>query len=126
MSDAIRSCESAITAGDAGVVADTALRISPDFRAAEYQLPNGQLSPQQNGFTNGNHDPFNDNSDSGFTDDPFKNTDAFGASDPFAAAFTQPVNDNFQSDPFNEFGKPEKFDPFGEGQAGADKSPAEV
>lgn len=40
MNDAITACDSAIETGDANSVADTALRINPDFRNAEFAIAN--------------------------------------------------------------------------------------
>lgn len=111
LTDAIDACDGAITNGDATQVPDTALHIAPDFRSPEYQLTNGQTSPdKQNDIFNQNHDPFNDAgnntqtngfADDPFKNDPFKNEDAFNSNDPFAAAFSQPVQSR---DPFNEMG----------------------
>lgn len=49
MSDAIAVCDGAVQSGDATAVADTALRISPEFRNPEYTatlLPNNNNTPQ--------------------------------------------------------------------------------
>ncbi|KAF2898945.1 hypothetical protein ILUMI_07229 [Ignelater luminosus] len=134
MNDAISSCDSAITSGDALGVADTALRIDPEFRDSKYikvGLVNGEATAaQQNGFAAKN-DPFSSqngptNTSSGFQDDPFKsdpfksNTDAFSSNDSFNAAFPK-SNDGFSSDPFNSFNvsnntKADPFDAFGDGK----------
>lgn len=50
MNDAISSCDSAIDSGDALCVADTALRIDPEFRDSKYikvGLVNGETIPTQ-------------------------------------------------------------------------------
>lgn len=49
MSDAISACDTAIQAGDASTVADTALRIEPDFRDSQYAITNGDTSTHQVG-----------------------------------------------------------------------------
>lgn len=46
MNDAITACDTAITSGDIGSIPDISLRITPDFRDAEYK----KLS-----MVNGNH-----------------------------------------------------------------------
>ncbi|XP_066150911.1 epidermal growth factor receptor substrate 15-like 1 isoform X2 [Euwallacea fornicatus] len=134
INDAISICEAAIQSGDLSVVPDTTLRISAEFRDAEYSrlgLTNGE-NKQKDNF--GDAFSRQNGSSTGFDDDPFQN-DPFKSkgnapiSDSFNAAFSKSVNDEFSadpfgapfsnnSDPFNNFDngnqnpKPEK-DPFG-------------
>ncbi|ENN71982.1 epidermal growth factor receptor substrate 15-like 1 isoform X3 [Dendroctonus ponderosae] len=104
ITDAIDVCETAIQSGDAAQVPEQVLRITIDFRDAEYAklgLTNGEC--KQNGQGS---DPFSRHNDSnGFDDnmfenDPFKNKNATETEDPFRAAFSKPVNDGFNADPF--------------------------
>lgn len=81
MTDAISLCDIALQAGDASNVAETSLRISPEFRESQYTkvgMNHEDCIPivHQNGFGKGN-DPFRNqnssiNSIGAFQDDPFK------------------------------------------------------
>nr|CAH7760911.1 unnamed protein product [Callosobruchus chinensis] len=136
MNDAIAACNSAIDAGDATQVIDTALRIKPDFRDPEYShFGTTESSNKQNGFDS---DPFSNQNGSvttGFGDDPFKNDpfkskDAF-SSDPFKAAFSD-SNDGFSSDPFggsfapNTTSQSDPFNAFDGSRKNSDTKPAEA
>ncbi|XP_068893743.1 epidermal growth factor receptor substrate 15-like 1 isoform X4 [Tenebrio molitor] len=141
MNDAIEACDAAIETGDATCVIDTTLRIQPDFRDPEYTnvgLMNGN-SNRQNGFGDDKDDPFSSkqngplNTSSGFgedlfSNDTFKNADAFEESDPFNSAFSK-SNNGFSSDPFGGSSftpgsapKSDPFDAFGDSRKSVDST----
>ncbi|XP_017785311.1 PREDICTED: epidermal growth factor receptor substrate 15-like 1 isoform X2 [Nicrophorus vespilloides] len=140
MHDAIATCDTAISSGDASTVVDTVLRINPDFRDAEYKkLISVNGMTEQNGFDNKKSDPFtvqNGHSNSAsqgfdsdpFASDPFKANDAgadgFAAADPFNNPTAFAENETFAADPFNNFEsraatKPDPFNAFGDAKANA-------